>query len=104
MIEVFPIDQHVANNLVFDPSDPLRCRPTADHLGKPIPRLVICMCQMQVRHRLASRSQVDFRDIECVTWPFSFADFNTLGHPVSLAGQLPCFLTAVAQVKIYAPC
>src|SRR6516162_5855679 len=101
MIEVFAIDQHVANNLIFDQSNPPRARPTADHSSKPIPRLVICMCPMQVQH---PRGQVDFRDIERVARPFSFADFNTLGHPIPFAGQTsPCFLMAVAQVKNSAP-
>ena len=89
MIEVFPIDQQVANNLIFDQSNPARGQPTADHSSKPIPRLVICMCPMQVRHRLASRGQVDFRNIERVARPFSFADFDTLSHPIHFAGQLP---------------
>jgi len=89
MIEVFPIDQQVANNLIFDQSNPPRGQPTADHSSKRIPRLVICMCPMQVRHRLASRGQVDFRNIERVARPFSFADFDTLSHPIHFAGQLP---------------
>jgi hypothetical protein len=49
------------------------------------------MCQMQVRHRLASCGQVDFRDIERVARPFSFSDFNTLGHPIPVQANSRVF-------------
>jgi hypothetical protein len=46
---------------------------------------------MQVRHRLASRGQVDFRDIERVARPFSFLDFNTLGQRIPLQANSRVF-------------
>jgi hypothetical protein len=48
------------------------------------------MCQIQVRHRLAPRGQVDFRNIERVTRLFSFPDFDILGHSIP-----PCRPTSV---------